>query len=74
LSQAIKLPQLVLLGHVSVTDADKNNSTHKAYPLILACNQLMHGGYITKEIVDTGECHDRKRCMLHRWYCLLWQR
>jgi hypothetical protein len=54
------------LGHVSVTVADKNNSTHKAYPLMLACNQLMHGGDITKETVDSGECHGRKGYMLHR--------
>lgn len=70
LSQATKfytsLPQSILLGHVAVTDADKNNSTYKAYPLMLACNQLMHGGNITKEIVDTGECHGRKGYMLHR--------
>jgi hypothetical protein len=70
LSQAINfdtsLPQSVLLVHVSVIDADKNNSTHKAYPLIPACNQLMHSGDITKEIVDTGEYHGRKKWMLHR--------
>ena len=70
LSQAIKfytsLPQSILLGHVSVIDADKNNSTPNTYPLMLACNQLMPGDDITKEIVDTGECHGRKGYMLHR--------
>jgi len=77
LSQATKfytsLPQSVLLGHVSVTDADKNNSAPKTYSLKLACNQLMHGGDITKEIVDTGECHGRKEYMLRRLCCPLWQ-
>lgn len=77
LSQAIKfytsLHQSVLLGHVSVTDANKNNSTPKAYSLMLACNELMHGGDITKETVDTGECQGRKEYMMHRLCCPLWQ-